>query len=205
VVNVGKSKNRENTEIELQKSFDQWDNLYESGCSDPFWSDGVNLQLVRNHILFYKAQIEESCEPDNYPAIYHKQTPPEVPQDYMARADEIRKNAKRSLALYEQDESYKFLLKKVVHIDPKEEKKLCVRNVINYTKGLDDAIASDDLVTMRRHENSDAYLPSFERCASQVRELKPPENEQLSLFSLSLEDEDDELLDEDENAISMRF
>ncbi|OLN30101.1 hypothetical protein DSOL_3233 [Desulfosporosinus metallidurans] len=201
---MSRTKNNESSEAELQKSFDQWDALYEFGGHDPFWPDGVNLNLVRNHILYYKKQIEESCEPENYPAIYHRESPPEVSQDYMARADEIRENAKHSLALYKQDENYCFLLTRVDRIDPKEAKRLCVRNVINYTKSLEAAIASDDLVTMRRHENSERYLPSFEQCAQRVRELKLPENEQLSLFSLLLEDED-EPWEEEESTMSMNF
>ena len=204
VVKLSRTKNKEDSAAELQKSFDRWDYLYTQGGSDPFWPDGVNLNLVRNHILYYKSQIEESCKPENYPAVYHRETPPEVSQDYIARADEIRKHAKGSLALYEQDKSYQFLLKKVDRIDPKDEKNLCVRNVINYAKGLEAAIASDDLVAMRRHENPERYLPSFEQCARRVRELKPPENEQISLFSLLPEDED-EPWEKEENTMSMNF
>ena len=201
---MSRTKNEESPEAELQKSFDQWDALYEFGGHDPFWPDGVNLNLVRNHILYYKKQIEESFELENYPAIYHQENPPEVPQNYMARADKIRENAKCSLALYKQDENYRFLLGRVDRIDPKDEKRLCVKNVINYVKGLEAAIASDDLVTMRRHENPERYPPSFEQCAQRVRELKPPENEQLSLFLLPLEDED-EPCEEEENTMSMNF
>lgn len=79
-----------------------------------------------------------------------------------------------------------------------------MRNVINYAKGLEAAIASDDLVAMRRHENPERYLPSFEQCARRVRELKPPENEQISLFSLLPEDED-EPWEEEENTMGMNF
>lgn len=182
VVKLSRTKNKEDPAAELQKSFDRWDYLYTQGSSNPFWPDGVNLNLVRNNILHYKSQIEENYKPENYPAVYHRETPPEVSQDYMDRADEIREHAKGSLALYEQDKSYRFLLKKVDRIDPQDEKRFCVRNVINYAKGLEAAIASDDLVTMRRHEHPERYLPSFEQCARRVCELKPPENEQLSCF-----------------------
>ena len=42
---------------ELEKSYAQWDEVFTKGGSDPFWTDGVNLELTRNHILYYKEQL----------------------------------------------------------------------------------------------------------------------------------------------------
>ena len=36
---------------ELQKDIDRWEDIKQNGCNDPFWPDGVNLNLVRNHII----------------------------------------------------------------------------------------------------------------------------------------------------------
>ncbi|OCN00408.1 hypothetical protein A7X67_16215 [Clostridium sp. W14A] len=172
----------ENPVQELQRAFDQWDALHEHGGHDPFWSDGVNLNLERNHILYYKGRIEWELPPKDYPAIYQRPTPPQMPDDYMARADEIRAGAKAALARYLGDKDYQFLLSRVERLNPLDAKNLCIRNVVGYAKGLEAAIREDDLITMRRHENPDTYLESFAECARRVRELKPRENEQMSLF-----------------------
>lgn len=69
-------------------------------------------------------------------------------------------------------------------------------------KGLEQAIASDDLISMRRHENPDRYIESFLECAEKVKSLKPIENEQLSLFNMFFEeltDEPEECEEEDQN------
>jgi hypothetical protein len=179
---MAKKKQQEDYEQKLRDSFDHWQHLYEYGGQDPSWADGVNLNLVRNHIYYYKRQIEETMEPGSYPEIYYRARPPEVPNDYMARAGEIREKAQVSLSLYRADKEYRFLARRVDLLDPKDEKRLCVRNVLNYAAGLEMAIQEDDLVTMRRHLNPDSYLSSFKSCAEKVRDLKPPENEQLSLF-----------------------
>ena len=44
---------------ELEKEYAQWDEVFTNGGSDPFWTDGVNLFLIRSHILFYKEQLEK--------------------------------------------------------------------------------------------------------------------------------------------------
>lgn len=179
---MARKKQQEDYEKQLRDSFDHWQQLYEYGGQDPFWPDGTNLNLVRNHIYYYKRKIEETMQPGEYPEIYHRAVPPEVPDDYIARSDEIRETAKASLAAYLSDENYQYLSKRIDSLDPKQAKQLSVRNVLGYADGLKIAIKEDDLVTMRRHRDPDTYLSSFASCAEKVRNLKPPENEQLSLF-----------------------
>lgn len=63
-----------------------WKCLQEYGCNDPFWPDGCNMNLTRNHILSYKQQIRELCEESSIPlpVEYYLPTPPEVDNNYMA-------------------------------------------------------------------------------------------------------------------------
>ena len=42
---------------ELEKEYAQWDEVFTNGGSDPFWTDGVGLDLIRNHILYYLSLI----------------------------------------------------------------------------------------------------------------------------------------------------
>lgn len=54
---------RQNQEIDyataLENSFARWDELFTNSGSDPFWTDGVSLNIVRNHIIYYKKQLSE--------------------------------------------------------------------------------------------------------------------------------------------------
>lgn len=63
-----------------------WKYIQDHGCNDPFWTDGCNMNLTRNHILSYKRQIREICEENNIPLPegYYLPTPPEVDDNYMA-------------------------------------------------------------------------------------------------------------------------
>lgn len=63
-----------------------WKHLQGFGGNDPFWADGCNMNLTRNHILSYKREIREICEENNraLPEEYYLPTPPEVDNDYMA-------------------------------------------------------------------------------------------------------------------------
>lgn len=65
---------------------DHWNYINENGCNDPFWPDGSNINLTRNHIISYKRDIAELCEKTGMPLPeeYFLKVPPEVDMNYMA-------------------------------------------------------------------------------------------------------------------------
>lgn len=96
---MGKRKENENLAGELASSFAQWEYLKEHGGSDPFYADGTNMNLVRNHIMYYKNRMVEEYGRDyeKYPEIFYREVPPEVNENYMARAGEIKDGAAQAL------------------------------------------------------------------------------------------------------------
>lgn len=70
----------------LLDRYTRWHTIYEEGCSDPTWEDGTNINLVRNHILITKKNIEKYLG-DNflaYPESYFYPDPIVLPNDFMA-------------------------------------------------------------------------------------------------------------------------
>ena len=70
----------------LAERYAHWEQERRDGCVDPNWSDGVNLNLVRNHIINFKRQIHRICDNFNLPipAIYYRPLPPEMPRDFFS-------------------------------------------------------------------------------------------------------------------------
>lgn len=79
---------------QLEERHERWNYIRNNGTSDPFWPDGVNMNLVRNHCSYYRRQIKELCENQGLPLpeIYDKPVPPEMPQDFMARPRKLLTN-----------------------------------------------------------------------------------------------------------------
>ena len=71
---------------DMKREYSHWLYIRENGCRDPFWTDGVNMNLTRNRILYDKTQIARLCAEkglmltDEYFAV---PTPPEVDKNYM--------------------------------------------------------------------------------------------------------------------------
>lgn len=170
---------------ELTASFSCWETLYQNGGSDPFWPDGVNLNLVRNHIIYYKHQMEDLLKeneesltlfPIQYPDIYYRDTPGTVDPNFMAKADEIRSRANEQFALYNQDANFQYILAHHSEAFPKGETKATKQAGLSPGKTggfyrFEKCILEDDLVSMRRNFRED-YAKKAERWAVYANELR---------------------------------
>ena len=196
---MGKKKEKENLAEGLAEAFERWEYLKEYGGSDPFYADGINMNLERNHIMYYKNKIVEEYGADyeKYPEIFYREVTPEVNQNYMARAGEIKDGAVQALEYYISDPNFFYLLANKDMLTEKEAKQICLHNMLGYASGLARAIKDGDLVSMRRHAGRpEGYLESFAQCATQMMEIinekkKVPEqvqgDGQLSLFQFGME------------------
>lgn len=64
----------------------QWEYLRVNGGQDPFYPDGINMNLTRNHVIYAKRRLREMAAEHGWelPDEYYLQTPPEVDDGYMA-------------------------------------------------------------------------------------------------------------------------
>lgn len=176
---------------ELKNLYKRWEHLYEHGGSDPFWSDGTNLYLLRTQIINCKRKIEEENTMFLLPDAYYRDIPPEVSRNDMARPDEIRENARKAMAIIDADENLKFVRERSKSLSEKELKRLCIPAIIGYAENIRRAIAEDDLITMRRYERPDRYLDSFRSAAEKLRSLNFSENNIEQLSDYEAEDEEE--------------
>lgn len=176
---------------ELENLYKRWEHLYEHGGSDPFWSDGVNANMIKNQIIYCKNKIENENSLFLLPDAYYRDIPPELPNNYMARPDEIRENARKVMGIIDANEDLKFVREQSKNLSEKELKRLCIPAVIGYAENIRRAIAVDDLLTMRRYERPDRYLDSFRSAAERLRSLNFSENNIGQLSDYEAEDEEE--------------
>ncbi|WP_167957950.1 hypothetical protein [Anaerosporobacter faecicola] len=179
------TKEQKEAEKSLIDSFARWDYLMEYGGSDPNWEDGCNLNCVRNHIIYQKKNLEEL---EYFPDIYNRETPQEVDNKFMARADEIREHAKQSLIIYKRDRDYLYLVNNRHKVNKKDAEHIHIDNVIGYVTGLEMFIKQDNLLRMRLHEHPERYQESFKQCRIKMEKLigepKVEKVGQLSIMDL---------------------
>lgn len=186
-----KKSRKEQLAADVRDSYRRHAELLENGGSDPLYTDGVNLELVRNHIIYYKRQCEEELHPSDYPEEYFWDLPPEVDGSYMVHPERIYERALKSLEVYENDPDYMALRSAAPGLTEKQREQSGIGAVIGYVTGLRHSIDFGDLVAMRRHIDPEWYRERFSACRKKVLELTGenvdnlvlPEG-QLSIFDL---------------------
>ena len=156
--------------MEIAQGLERWNRLRKFGGDDPFQPDGLGMNLIRKRIVALKKECETELDGD-YPPEYHIKLPEEVKEDYMARSDEIRKNAKKSLKTYEKNPDYLWLAEQIGKMDEAEIRETGIRNVVDFPDALRFFIKTGSLVDMRRHENPERYPASFRRCRARVETM----------------------------------
>ena len=76
---------------EIDQAFQQWNDIASNGCQDPIWPDGTNMNIVRNHIIFWYMLLGEkhgvnaqmSLWGDPAMEVRTRPVPPEVSDYYM--------------------------------------------------------------------------------------------------------------------------
>lgn len=104
MINVAKKYTKPTTEQEIEQlrkdivqELAHWKKLRKYGCQDPFWPDGTNMNLVRNHIIYDKERLKELIPDGNLPEEYYLPTPPVVDNNYLAPKGEYFDRRKKSI------------------------------------------------------------------------------------------------------------
>lgn len=68
----------------LERSYERHAHILRHGTSDPFWHDGMNLNLVRNRIIYLRRELINLCNAHfmAVPAVARRALPKEYPFDH---------------------------------------------------------------------------------------------------------------------------
>ena len=88
---------------DIREEEKRWDSIWKNGCSDPYWPDGTNMNLTRNHIIYAKQNIRELCRKsgESPPEEFYFPTPPVVDSNYFAKPSSSRAKRIKSVPDWE--------------------------------------------------------------------------------------------------------
>ena len=169
---------------ECEHEYATWENIHQNGCRDPCHADGVNLNLVRNHIIYAKEKIKEYCEQESVetPPILLMELPPQVASDFMANAESIERNAECLLTKITELPEYAELAEKHDVLSDKQRKDCGSQALLSRVQWLRESIFRHEFVTMRRFLWQEEYLVSQVSEVLAKAKTMVPEAHQLTLF-----------------------
>lgn len=164
----------------MTEAFRHWEKLKTYGGNDWWWSDGWAMNEERKNIMDLRWQCEHELKPEEYPEEYSRPVTDLVDNNYVARPDEIKRNAANTLRICLESTAYQYV--KTHYKALGIEAEIAMLPV----EGLQNCIEkSGDLVYMRRYENPESVLGPLSECRQKIMELLHendlPEG-QLSIF-----------------------
>lgn len=154
---------------EIRDNLERYEYLRVHGGSDPFWSDGANMNLCRNHAIYLRSRVETDLDPEYYPEEYSLEIPEEVDNNYMADPDGIRSRTKAALEVLKENQDFQYLKSKLSG-DLDKESDQCM-NPVRYVLGVEDAVRRDDLVVMRRCQDPEYYVKYLRESRKKLDEI----------------------------------
>lgn len=150
-----------------------WKDIYAEGGHDPHYTDGYLLNNCRKKILGYKQYLSAAYTEGEglLPEEFFEETPPEVPEEYMARKKEIWVHALESYQSYLQNEDYQYLISILDSLDEDIRKNSFIDSVIGYVTNLHDSFTERNFIYLRIHETGD-FVDTFSACRKKIEEMK---------------------------------
>lgn len=156
----GKTKNEWLTLY--QQRYSEWQNIHKYG-TEQMWPDGIALAEIRRELLeIQRILISYGVEVP---------LPEELPAGYMARADDIRKQARACLEIYKNSEDYQYLLCREPLLTDRQKRKTQILYALGVVQNLETAIEEENLVVMRAFGNEGQYGKLLSDTASKVKEI----------------------------------
>lgn len=170
--------------LECEERFERWKEIHENGCSDPTWPDGVNLNLVRNHIIFAQRKIKEYCgeNGEELPVIVFRELPPKLDSEYMANAETIRAKGEELQTKINESDTYREFTSALTLLSPEQRKLSEFQRIILLTKRLNTALEKNKLVDVRGVLRwQDEFFENLPLALSKAKDM-PIQEFQLSMF-----------------------
>lgn len=155
------------------------------GGQDPYTTDGVDLNLVRNHIIADKQQIE-GLYADKKPDIYYRPTPDVMPDTYMAKAENIWYGAIEILRECRTDENREYLKNLILTEEIKMQSGFS--RLQNDESQLEMEIEAQNYVELRRFLYKD-FKDAYRLCRQEVDRMSAEREQkrvQLDLFTMQI-------------------
>ncbi len=176
-------KQLEADSLQLAALFMKYDRIAEKGSTSPIWTDGHELNVIRDQIIAVKEKIGDYVS-ERFRAYSEREVPSFVSELYMVHGDEILENAKETLKVFREDENYQYLVKNSAKVSIEQRTKLKIDANIYEPVVLEKLIKRDRLIKLKRYMYREKYLNEFLVCRKkleslleELEDLKPPEPE----------------------------
>lgn len=158
-----KGKSLQEWKLLYRQYSDQWQRIHDYGDGDQMWADGITLNQIRRELLNVQEVLFSYEE--------NAAIPQEMPENYVAAAERIRKVASDNLEKYLQSEDYRYLCRMGGQLTGAQKKRTQISFALGRIRGLKLTSDQDDLVVLREFGMEGQFERLLADTAERVRKL----------------------------------
>lgn len=151
--------------FEMKVHLLEWEYVKEHGSSSIIWSDGRELNFIREKLLQLEAELKKKSWTE-IPKI-----PPKMSELFMVNPEAIEKEAKEALKAYEEDANYRYLLMNKNRLPEEYREQSGADGILEQINKLRTALYYHRYTNMKRYLNQRHYKNMLEECRRNVEEL----------------------------------
>lgn len=154
--------------LQLAACFMQWDRVAEEGSCSTIWTDGHELNVIREKIIIYKQKVGSYIS-QSLREYAEREIPPKMSELYMIHAEQTTAQAVELFEIFQNNGDYQYLVKNSSKVDEEQREKLDINTHIYVPIRLEKAIKRDDLVKQKNIlYQQQKYLNDFSVCRKKL-------------------------------------
>lgn len=162
---IGDHPSQEEILQEIQIHCLEWQYVKEHGTASVIWSDGRELNFIRDKIIRLKERLE------NVPDLEVEETPPRMSELFMVNPGKIEEEAKEALKTYENDKNYRYIISHRNRLPEQYREQTGVNGILEQIGKLRQAVYYHKYISMKKYLDKRRFQQMFTECRNQMESL----------------------------------
>lgn len=162
---IGDNPSEEEILQEIKIHCLEWQYVKEHGTASVIWSDGTELNFIREKIIQLKKKLE------NVAGLEVEETPPRMSELFMVNPEKIEEEAKEALKIYESDENYRYIISQRNRLPEQYREQTGVDGILEQTGKLQQAVYYHRYISMKKYLDKRKFRQMFAECRNRMESL----------------------------------
>lgn len=162
---IGDNPSEEEILQEIKIHCLEWQYVKEHGTASVIWSDGTELNFIREKIIQLKKKLE------NVAGLEVEETPPRMSELFMVNPGKIEEEAKEALKIYESDENYRYIISQRNRLPEQYREQTGVDGILEQTGKLQQAVYYHRYISMKKYLDKRKFRQMFAECRNRMESL----------------------------------
>lgn len=162
---IGDNPSEEEILQEIRIHCLEWQYVKEHGSASVIWSDGRELNFIRDKIIRLKEKLEDVAD------LEVEETPPRMSELFMVNPGKIEEEAKEALKIYESDKNFRYIISQRSRLPEQYREQTGVDGILEQIGKFQRAVFYHRYISMKKYLDKRKFKQIFAECRNQMESM----------------------------------